>query len=88
MFETIVSETVKLREAPSHALSIFDYDAEGTGARTYQELIEEVVGCLSTRTRVRYSGITPYHRVFSVKRNPYPYRTRRAREREDKNLES
>jgi chromosome partitioning protein len=46
MFKTIVPETVKLREAPSHALSIFDYDPEGTGARAYRELIKEVVGCL------------------------------------------
>lgn len=44
MFKTIVPETVKLREAPSHALSIFDYDPDGTGARAYRDLVREVIG--------------------------------------------
>jgi chromosome partitioning protein len=45
MFKTVVPETVKLREAPSHALSIFDYDPYGTGARAYRDLVREVIRC-------------------------------------------
>ena len=43
MFKTIIPETVKLREAPSHHSSIFDYDPEGKGAKSYQQLVKEVV---------------------------------------------
>ena len=39
VFHTIIPETVKLREAPSHAQSIFDYDPEGKGAAAYSELV-------------------------------------------------
>jgi chromosome partitioning protein len=42
MFETVIPETVKLREAPSHQLSIFDYDPNGAGARAYRDLVKEV----------------------------------------------
>jgi len=43
VFHTIIPETVKLREAPSHAQSIFDYDPEGKGAAAYSELVKEVI---------------------------------------------
>jgi chromosome partitioning protein len=42
MFVTTIPETVKLREAPSHGQSIFDYDPSGTGAKAYQSLVTEV----------------------------------------------
>lgn len=42
MLSTVVPETVKLREAPSHSSSIFDYDPHGQGAKAYRELVEEV----------------------------------------------
>jgi chromosome partitioning protein len=42
MFTTTIPETVKLREAPSHGQSIFDYDPTGTGAKAYQSLVTEV----------------------------------------------
>lgn len=42
MFKTVIPETVKLREAPSHQQSIFDYDPDGAGAKAYRQLIEEV----------------------------------------------
>jgi chromosome partitioning protein len=44
MFETIIPETVKIREAPSHGQSIFEYDPNGTGASAYHQLVEEVYG--------------------------------------------
>lgn len=42
MFKSIIPETVKLREAPSHQLSIFDYDPDGAGARAYRDFVMEV----------------------------------------------
>ncbi|NER45713.1 MAG: ParA family protein [Symploca sp. SIO1A3] len=43
MFSTIIPETVKLREAPSHGKSIFDYDSNGAGAKAYRQLVEELI---------------------------------------------
>jgi chromosome partitioning protein len=43
MFETQIPETVKLREAPSHGQSIFEYEPSGTGAKAYQSLVNEVM---------------------------------------------
>lgn len=43
MFKTTIPETVKLREAPSHSLSIFDYDSNGVAAKAYQAMVDEVM---------------------------------------------
>jgi chromosome partitioning protein len=40
--ESTIPETVKLREAPSHGISIFDHDPQGAGAVAYQKLTDEV----------------------------------------------
>ncbi|MCM0589761.2 MAG: ParA family protein [Gloeotrichia echinulata DEX184] len=42
MFKTVIPETVKIREAPSHGQSIFEYDPNGVGASSYRELVSEV----------------------------------------------
>lgn len=42
LLETVIPETVKLREAPSHTASIFEYDPKGLGSRAYRQLVEEV----------------------------------------------
>jgi chromosome partitioning protein len=42
MFKTVIPETVKLREAPSHGQSIFEYDPKGVGAIAYHQLVDEV----------------------------------------------
>ncbi|MDJ0712911.1 MAG: ParA family protein [Prochloraceae cyanobacterium] len=42
MLSCIIPETVKLREAPSHSQSIFDYDPKGVGAQAYRQLVDEV----------------------------------------------
>lgn len=42
MLKSVIPETVKLREAPSHKQSIFEYDPNGVGAKAYRELVEEV----------------------------------------------
>ena len=43
MFKTVIPESVKVREAPSHALSIFDHDPNGKAAKAYRALVEEVI---------------------------------------------
>ncbi len=43
MFKTVIPESVKVREAPSHALSIFDHAPNGKAAKAYRALVEEVI---------------------------------------------
>jgi chromosome partitioning protein len=43
---TIIPETVRIREAPSHHQSIFDYDPNGLGAKAYKQLVAEVMSWL------------------------------------------
>ncbi len=42
VFQAVIRPTVRLKEAPSHELSIFEYDPGGNGARDYRALAEEV----------------------------------------------
>lgn len=42
MFKSIIPESVRIREAPSHGLSIFDYEENGAGAKAYKQLVDEV----------------------------------------------
>lgn len=39
----IIPETVRIREAPSHSQSIFDFDPCGVGAKAYRKLSNEVL---------------------------------------------
>ncbi len=41
VFTTIIPRNVRLAEAPSHGLSIVDYDSKSRGAKAYMELAEE-----------------------------------------------
>ena len=43
VFETVVPRDAALCEAPSHGLSVFDYDIRSRGARAYLELTREVL---------------------------------------------
>jgi len=43
VFQTIVSRSVRLSEAPSHGLPIIQYDPESAGASAYQEITQEVI---------------------------------------------
>ena len=43
VFNTIVPRNVRLSEAPSHGLPICKYDPECAGARSYEQLAEEVI---------------------------------------------
>ena len=43
VYETVIPRTVRLSEAPSFGKSIFEYDANGVGARAYRALAEEFI---------------------------------------------
>jgi len=43
VYETIIPRNVRLSEAPSHGLTILDYDPRSKGAETYMQLTEEVL---------------------------------------------
>lgn len=42
MFKTVIPRNVRLSEAPSHGLSIYEYDRSSTGATAYNELTKEI----------------------------------------------
>lgn len=42
MFKTLIPDTVKLSEAPSYGVSIFEHDPNGAGSKAYRALIDEV----------------------------------------------
>ena len=44
VFETVIRRNIKLAEAPSHALTIFDYAPRSNGAADYTRLAREVLG--------------------------------------------
>lgn len=41
VYTTIIPRNVRLAEAPSHGLSVMDYDPKSKGAEAYSELAEE-----------------------------------------------
>lgn len=43
VFNTVISRNVRLSEAPSHGLSILDYDPHSKGAQNYVSLAKEVI---------------------------------------------
>lgn len=43
MFKTTINTNVALAEAPSHNLDIFSYDANSSGAKDYEDLVEEII---------------------------------------------
>ena len=43
LFEEVIPETVRLKEAPSYGQSIFDYDPYGNGAVAYEKLTDKVM---------------------------------------------
>ena len=42
VFKTVIPRNVKLSEAPSHGLCIFDYDSKSTGAICYRKFVKEL----------------------------------------------
>ncbi|MDQ6861735.1 MAG: ParA family protein [Verrucomicrobiota bacterium] len=51
VYETVIPRTVRLSEAPSFGQSIFEYDANGTGARAYMRLADEFIARHSAAAR-------------------------------------
>ena len=43
MYKTIVPRNVRLSEAPSHGMTVIDYDSKSKGAQVYMELAQEVI---------------------------------------------
>ena len=43
VYDTIIPRNTRLAEAPSHGMSIVDYDAKSRGAEVYQSLTKEVL---------------------------------------------
>lgn len=43
VFNTVISRNVRLSEAPSHGLSVIDYDAASKGAKNYISLAKELI---------------------------------------------
>ncbi|EPX84441.1 CobQ/CobB/MinD/ParA nucleotide binding domain protein [Rubellimicrobium thermophilum DSM 16684] len=43
VFRTVIPRNVRLSEAPSHALSVLDYDPSSAGATAYRALAEELM---------------------------------------------
>ncbi len=43
VYDTIIPRNIRLSEAPSHGLSIIDYDIRSKGAEVYQALAKEVL---------------------------------------------
>ena len=43
VFNTVITRNVRLSEAPSHGLSVLDYDPSSKGAKNYAALAKEVI---------------------------------------------
>ena len=56
VFKSIVPRNVRLSEAPSHGVSILDYDPKSIGAVTYFALAREVVARTTEKKQEIYSG--------------------------------
>ena len=44
VYDTIIPRNVRLAEAPSHGMSIMEYDPRSSGAEAYRKLADEVIG--------------------------------------------
>lgn len=44
IFRSVIPRNVRLAEAPSHGMTIFEYDPQSSGGRAYERLAREVLG--------------------------------------------
>jgi chromosome partitioning protein len=56
VFKSIIPRNVRLSEAPSHGVSILDYDPKSIGAAMYLDLAKEVVMRTEEKKQTEYSG--------------------------------
>ncbi|UJB73462.1 ParA family protein (plasmid) [Acaryochloris sp. 'Moss Beach'] len=54
LLQTVIPETVRLREAPSFGQSIFEYDPKGNGSRAYKVILDEVMVWQSRNQNVQH----------------------------------
>ncbi len=59
VFKTIIPRNVRLAEAPSFGVTIFDYDSSSKGAKAYLKLAKEVVG-------VKWQKRKPWEEVWVI----------------------
>lgn len=59
VFKTVIPRNIKLSEAPSHGLCIFDYDPKSMGGLCYQQFAEEVHQKISKSLSKTYSSNVP-----------------------------
>lgn len=43
IFKTVIPRNIRLSEAPSHGLSILEFDPHSTGAQAYESLVKEIL---------------------------------------------
>ena len=43
VFNTVIARNVRLSEAPSHGVSVLEYDPQSKGAKNYQALAKELI---------------------------------------------
>lgn len=43
VFKTVIPRNVRISEAPSHGMSVLDYDPQSKGSKAYQALCEEIL---------------------------------------------
>lgn len=49
VFKTMIPRNIKLAEAPSHGMSVIEYDEKSKGARAYQRLAKEIIKNLDSK---------------------------------------
>jgi chromosome partitioning protein len=59
LFQTVIPRNIRLTEAPSHGLSILQYDLRSPGAVAYLDLAKEVLAHDEARARSRSRGAAP-----------------------------
>ena len=52
-FDTVISRSVRLEEAPAHKQSIFDYAPRSSGSAEYEDLSKEVLERVQKRITSR-----------------------------------
>ena len=43
VFDTVIARNVRLSEAPSHGMSVMEYDRSSKGAKNYRNLAKELI---------------------------------------------
>lgn len=68
VFEAAIRQNIKLAEAPSHGLTIFDYAPKSNGAADYMRLADEVLGqgVAAEEDRTEADAPTPLVRIHPV----------------------